>query len=265
MTTPRPDPDATSPSPLITERDGAVLTLTLNRPEKLNSITDPMLVALRGALTGEAADPAVRAVVLTGAGRAFCAGQDLQAFSGRVQEHLDRLYHPVLKAIVGLDKPVVAALNGVVAGAGLSLALACDLRVAGASATLVQAFVRIGLVPDSGGSWFLPRLVGLGRALEMSLLGDDVPAAEALRIGLVERVVADADVLPAARELAARLAAGPRSVSLIKRLLRSSMSSRLDEQLDLEARLQAEATATRDAVEGVTAFREKRPPRFEGR
>ncbi len=267
MSAPRPAADP-PPSPLITERDGAVLTLTLNRPEKLNSITDPMLVALAAALTSAAADPAVRAVVITGAGRGFCAGQDLEALSGRVesvQEHLDRFYHPVLQAMVSLDKPVVAAINGVAAGAGLSLALACDLRVAGASATLVQAFVRVGLVPDSGGSWFLPRLVGLGRALEMSMLGDEVPAAEAFRIGLLHQVVDDARVLPAARELATRLAAGPRAVGLIKQLIRSSMSNRLDEQLVLEANLQAQAVATQDVIEGVTAFREKRPPRFQGR
>jgi 2-(1,2-epoxy-1,2-dihydrophenyl)acetyl-CoA isomerase len=267
MSIPKPDPEP-SPSPLLTERDGAVLTLTLNRPEKLNSVTDAMLVALAAALTSEAADPGVRAVVLTGAGRGFCAGQDLGAFSGRVegvQEHLDRFYHPVLRALIGLDKPVVAAINGVAAGAGLSLALACDLRVAGASATLVQAFVRIGLVPDSGGSWFLPRLVGLSRALEMSMLGDDVPAQEALRIGLVDRVVPDADVLPTAQELAARLAAGPRAVGLIRQLIRSSLSNRLDEQLEMEARLQAQAAASQDVIEGVTAFQEKRPPRFGGR
>jgi 2-(1,2-epoxy-1,2-dihydrophenyl)acetyl-CoA isomerase len=257
-----------SPSPVLVEREGSVLILTLNRPEKLNSITDEMLVALAATLGSEGADPQVRAVVLTGAGRGFCAGQDLAAFAGRAEDagdHLRRFYHPVLEGIVGLDKPVVAAVNGVAAGAGLSLALACDLRIAGSSASFVQAFVRIGLVPDSGGSWFLPRLVGLGRALEMSMLGDAVPAAEALRMGLVERVVPDPDVLPTAREVATRLAAGPVAVGLIKRLIRSSMSNSLAQQLELESQLQTQAMATEDVAEGVGAFREKRPPRFRGR
>jgi 2-(1,2-epoxy-1,2-dihydrophenyl)acetyl-CoA isomerase len=261
--------DASSP-PLLAALDGAVLLLTLNRPETLNSLTSEMLVALDRALEEDAAEQAVRAVVITGSGRGFCSGQDLTELPGQagdvdVRARLASDYLPVIQAISTLEKPVIAAVNGVAAGAGLSLALACDLRVAAETATLVQAFVRIGLVPDAGATYFLPRLVGLGRAVELSLLGDTVPAAEALRIGLVNQVVPDAQLLAAARELAGRLAAGPRSLGLTKRLFRQSLGSTLAAQFDREADAQAEAVATEDFLEGLAAFSEKRSPRFRGR
>ena len=221
-------------------------------------------------LDEDAAEPAVRAVVITGAGRGFCSGQDLAELPDRVsgvdvRARLTADYLPVVQAIATLEKPVLAAVNGVAAGAGLALALACDLRLAAETATFVQAFVRRGLVPDAGASYFLPRLVGLGRALELTLLGDPVSAADADRIGLVNRVVPDAELMPAALELAARLAAGARSVGLAKRLLRQSMGASLTQQSAREADTQAEAVATEDFAEGLAAFREKRPPRFRGR
>ncbi|MGA8017068.1 MAG: enoyl-CoA hydratase-related protein [Candidatus Dormiibacterota bacterium] len=261
---------ATDPAPLLVSREGPLLILTLNRPASLNSLTTEMLLELGRALSADAREPEVRAVLLTGAGRGFCAGQNLGTGSEGIaaldpRDHLREHYLPVIEAIASLEKPVVAAVNGVAAGAGLSLALACDLRVAAESASFVQAFVRVGLVPDSGGSWFLPRLVGMGRAMEMSMLGDPVPAREALHIGLVQRVVPDSELPGAARELGLRLASGPRSVGLIKRLIRSSLYSRLDDQFDLEAEIQAEAMASDDFAEGVAAFREKRQPRFQGR
>jgi 2-(1,2-epoxy-1,2-dihydrophenyl)acetyl-CoA isomerase len=263
-------PDDPGPPPLLVARDGPVLILTLNRPAVLNSLTSPLLLQLGEAIATTAADPAVRAVILTGAGRAFCAGQDLGEWGGRAGDHDPRAhlrghYLPIVEGIAALDAPVIAAVNGVAAGAGLSLALACDLRVASESASFIQAFVRVGLVPDSGGSWFLPRLVGLGRALEMSLLGDPVSAAQALRIGLAERVVPDAELMPAALELAQRLARGPCSIGLIKRLLRHSLDNRLAAQLELEGELQAEAMSSADFAEGVAAFAAKRPPEFRGR
>jgi 2-(1,2-epoxy-1,2-dihydrophenyl)acetyl-CoA isomerase len=256
--------------PLLTALDGAVLLLTLNRPQSHNLLTAEMLLALSRALDEDAAEPAIRAVVITGTGHAFCAGQDLteipipaDGLDARTQLGADHL--PVVRAMLSLEKPVIAAVNGVAAGAGLSLALAADLRIAAETATFVSASVHAGLVPDAGASYFLPRLVGLGRALELTLLGETLSAADALRIGLVNRVVPAASLLAATRELAVRLAAGPRSIGLTKRLLRQGLESSLAGQLVREGDAQAEAISTEDFREGLAARLERRPPRFRGR
>ena len=252
-------------SEVLTERDGAVLTITLNRPEVFNAFNAALHAALAAALE-EAADPGVRAVVITGAGRGFCAGQDLKEFSEMpesIRERLEQTYHPNIRAIRGLAKPVIAAVNGPCAGAGLSLACACDLRIAADTATFVPGFIGIGLVPDSGGSWFVHRLLGFARAFEWMTSNRKLTAAEAHAWGLVSEVTGD---LPArAAALAAEYAALPtRGIGLTKRLFEHAHTASLDEQLELEAALQQEATGTADFAEGVAAFIEKRPPRFTG-
>jgi 2-(1,2-epoxy-1,2-dihydrophenyl)acetyl-CoA isomerase len=252
-----------------------VLTLTMNRPERLNSIDETLLSALTAGFQAARSDEAVRCIVLTGAGRGFCAGADLTQSAMRsgggagvgaqIRERLQAVYAPLIALIRDVEKPVVAAVNGVAAGAGMSLALACDLRVAAESAYFLQAFVRIGLVPDAGSTYFLPRLVGVGRAMELAMLGERVPAAEALQLGLVNRVVPDESLGSAVAELAGRLARGPRSLGLIKRAVYLSMESDLRAQLANEENLQALAANTEDFVEGVSAFLEKRPAQFRGR
>jgi 2-(1,2-epoxy-1,2-dihydrophenyl)acetyl-CoA isomerase len=251
-----------------TSRDGGVLTITLNRPDAYNAFTTSMHAALAAALE-EAAAEDVRAVVITGAGRGFCAGQDLNEFRSLdhdVGEHLAATYHPNIRAIRALGKPVIAAVNGAAAGAGLSLACACDYRVAAESASFVPGFIGIGLVPDSGGSYFVARLLGPSRAFTWMTSNRKLTAAEAHAWGLVDEVV-DGDGLPArAAELAAAYAAAPtRGIALSKRLFDHAATATLDEQLALEAELQTAATKTGDFREGVAAFLEKRPPRFEGR
>ncbi len=251
------------------EIDGAVATLTLDRPAALNALTVPLKIALLAELERIATDRTIRSVILTGAGRAFCAGQDLAERdapdAAPLETELRDRYNPIVLALRSLPQPVVAAINGVAAGAGASLAFACDLRIAAADARFVLAFGRIGLVPDSGATWFLPRLVGTARAAELALLGDPVDAETALRIGLVHRVVPTADLATEARALADRLAASaPRAVAMTKAALDRSWALTLDEALDEEARLQGIAGATADHREGLAAFREKRPPRFTG-
>jgi 2-(1,2-epoxy-1,2-dihydrophenyl)acetyl-CoA isomerase len=252
-------------SEVLTEREDAVLTITLNRPEVFNAFNAALHAALATALQ-EAADPGVRAVVITGAGRGFCAGQDLKEFSGMpesIRERLEQTYHPNIRAIRGLAKPVIAAVNGPCAGAGLSLACACDLRIAADTATFVPGFIGIGLVPDSGGSWFVHRLLGFARAFEWMTSNRKLTAAEAHAWGLVSAVTDD---LPArAAALAREYAALPtRGIGLTKRLFEHAYTASLDEQLELEAALQQEATGTADFAEGVAAFIEKRPPEFRG-
>jgi 2-(1,2-epoxy-1,2-dihydrophenyl)acetyl-CoA isomerase len=252
-------------SEVLTARDGAVLTITLNRPEVFNAFNAALHAALAAALD-EAADPAVRAVVVTGAGRGFCAGQDLKEFSEMpesIRDRLEQTYHPNIRAIRALEKPVIAAVNGPCAGAGLSLACACDLRIAADSATFVPGFIGIGLIPDSGGSWFVHRLLGFARAFEWMTSNRKLTAAEAHAWGLVSEVTDD---LPArAAALAADYAALPtRGIGLTKRLFEHAYDASLEEQLTLEAELQQEATGTADFAEGVAAFLEKRPPRFTG-
>ena len=251
-----------------TARDGAVLTITLNRPDVLNAFNGAMHKAL-GAALKEARDAEVRADVLTGAGRGFCVGQDLTEFReapGDIGERLRSTYHPNVLALRALEKPVLAAVNGPAAGAGLSFACACDLRLAAASATFVPAFINIGLVPDSGGTYFVRRLLGTARAFEWMTSGRRLSATEALEWGLVSEVVDDEKLAERAAEHAAALAAMPtRGVGLTKRLFDHAENATLEEQLELEAQLQTAATETADFREGVDAFLEKREPRFEGR
>ena len=264
----------TSLSPLRVERDGAVTVLTLNRPDVLNAFDEPLTEALNASLADCAADAAIRAVVITGAGRAFSAGQDLADRLSMIEKggdvhlgnELRRRYHPAIAAIREMRKPVIAAVNGVAAGAGLGVAIACDVRVAAASASFRPAWGRVGLVPDAGSAFFLPRLVGWGRALDMVLTGEPVAAEEALRIGLVTRVWPDAEFAAKWRELAQLLARGAtEAFALTKEGLNAAMARGFAEFLDHEAELQDRAGRTHDYAEGVRAFSEKRPANMKGK
>jgi 2-(1,2-epoxy-1,2-dihydrophenyl)acetyl-CoA isomerase len=251
------------------ETSDAIATITLDRPEALNALDRSMKNGVLAALRRVERDRSVRALVLTGAGRAFCAGQDLrEPFGGPHPTLADELrlrYNPVILAIRRIAKPVIAAVNGVAAGAGCSLALACDLRIAAEGASFVLAFGRVGLVPDSGATWFLPRIVGLARAAELALVGDPLSADEAARIGLVSRVVPAEALLDEARALARRIADGsPLSMALTKRALQYSAGAGLEDALEHEAELQGIAGRSKDHEEGVAAFREKRAARFTG-
>jgi 2-(1,2-epoxy-1,2-dihydrophenyl)acetyl-CoA isomerase len=251
-----------------TGREGAVMTITLNRPDVLNALTSDTHRELVAALRDARADD-VRAVIITGAGRGFCVGQDLTEFregAGDVGDRLRSNYHPTVHAIRALEKPVIAAVNGPAAGAGLSLACACDIRIAADTASFVPAFINIGLIPDSGGTYFISRLLGLARAFEWMSSGRKLTAAEAHAWGLVSEVV-EADELSArAAEVAATYAALPtRGIGMTKRLFDRAAAATLEEQLELEAQLQSAATKTEDFREGVAAFLEKRDPRFAGR
>jgi 2-(1,2-epoxy-1,2-dihydrophenyl)acetyl-CoA isomerase len=252
---------------VLTSRDGAVLTITLNRPEVYNAFNRALHDALRDALT-EAQDPAVRGVVVTGAGKGFCAGQDLKEFgqvSASIRDALEQTYHPNIRLVRALEKPVIAAVNGPAAGAGLSFACACDIRVASDTATFVPGFVGIGLVPDSGGTWFVHRLLGFARAFEWMCANTRLSAAEALDWGLVSEVVPAASFESRVAELAAEWAARPTlAVGRTKQLFEHAFSASLEEQLALEAELQQASVATADFREGVGAFLEKRPPTFTG-
>jgi 2-(1,2-epoxy-1,2-dihydrophenyl)acetyl-CoA isomerase len=254
---------------VVTSRDGAVLTITLNRPEAYNAFTRELHAALHEALTGEAAEPDVRAVVITGAGKGFCAGQDIREFSelpGSIRDALEQTYHPNVRALRALEKPVLAAINGAAAGAGLSLACACDVRIASDAATFVPGFVGIGLVPDSGGTWFIHRLLGFARAFEWMSTNRKLSAAEAHAWGLVSEVVPAAQFADGVAQRAAAWATLPtRAVAFTKQLFEHAYEATLEAQLALEAELQGIATGTDDFREGVSAFLEKRAPSFSGR
>jgi 2-(1,2-epoxy-1,2-dihydrophenyl)acetyl-CoA isomerase len=254
---------------LLYEKRNGVAAITLNRPQALNAFTPQMNLEFQDALKDAEQDGAIRCFLITGAGRAFCAGQDLK---GRTKEQRGSLgaslrerYNPLILRLRRTEKIVVAGVNGVAAGAGCNLALACDLRIASEDARFIQAFVKVGLAPDSGGSFFLPRLVGLSKALELLLLGDPVDAREAQRIGLVAKVVPSAELPGAMRELAERIACGPRSIGLIKRAVNRALLPELEAQLEYEAYLQEIAGRSADYDEGVTAFLEKRQPAFTGK
>jgi 2-(1,2-epoxy-1,2-dihydrophenyl)acetyl-CoA isomerase len=259
-------------SVLLESLEAGVLTLTLNRPERYNALNVPLQEALALAIRRAAADDDCRVVMLTGAGKGFCAGADLTDRSitpGEARpdlgESLDRRYNPLIRAMRSLPKPIVCAVNGAAAGAGANLALACDIVLAAKSAKFLQAFARIGLVPDAGGTWILPRLIGDARARALMMLADPIGAEEAAAWGLIYRAVDDDQLIGQAREIAERFAAGPtRAYGLMKRAFAASFSNSLDAQLDLERDLQREAGGTNDFVEGVRAFLEKRQANFRG-
>jgi 2-(1,2-epoxy-1,2-dihydrophenyl)acetyl-CoA isomerase len=259
---------STTAATVRVERAGAVATVVLDRADAMNAQTAASRRELIGCVREVARDPDVRAVVLTGAGRAFCAGQDLREEGAldHVAETVRETYGPIVISLAEMEKPTVAAVNGAAAGAGLSFALACDLRVMSEQAVLLMAFSNIGLVPDSGGSWFLARNLGYARAFEIAATGRRIDAAEALQLGLVQQVVPRDDVLSVAQGLAAELAARPTAaLAWTKRLLRGALTGSLAETIEREAQLQAAAVGTHDHREGVQAFLEKREPRFEGR
>jgi 2-(1,2-epoxy-1,2-dihydrophenyl)acetyl-CoA isomerase len=258
---------------IMFEVEQGVATITLNRPDVLNSFIMPMAADVQHALRVAAEDDSIRAVLLTGAGRAFCAGQDLSEAAPAdgseappIAEIVRKTYNPMVRGIRALEKPVVCAVNGVAAGAGANLALACDVVLAADTASFVQAFSKIGLIPDTGGTFFLPRLVGLARATALAFFGDKLSAGDAQAMGMIYRVVEGSRLMDEARALARRLATQPtRGFGLTKRAFNQGLANDLDAQLEVEAELQAEAAGTEDFAEGVRAFMEKRQPTFAGR
>ena len=260
-------------SSILVSLDAGVLSITLSRPDKLNAFNPEMHLRLKAALERARDEPEVRAVLLTGAGRGFCAGQDLaerNVAAGAAPIDLSvtigSYYNPLIRRMRELPKPIVGAVNGVAAGAGANIALACDLVLAARSASFVQAFSRIGLLPDSGGTYFLPRLAGTARAMGLALLGEKLSAEDAERWGLIWKAVDDAQLMTEATSLAKTLAQGPtKAYGLIKKALYASASNALDAQLDVERDLQREAGVSEDYREGVAAFMAKRKPVFKGK
>ena len=249
--------------------DEGVGVITLNRPDKLNSFNQQMAYDVQGALDHCMENPEVRCVVITGAGRAFCAGQDLEEAiapdSAEIEEHVETKYNPMVRKIRAIEKPVIAAVNGVAAGAGANLAYCCDLVVAAESAKFIQSFINIGLVPDTGGTYFLPRLVGIHKASVMTMLGEKMLAEEAKDLGLVYKIFPNEELLDGAMELAKRMAKMPtRGIGLTKKALNYSLRNNLNEQLAVEKDLQGQAGRTSDNTEGINAFLEKRKPNFTG-
>ena len=248
-----------------------VCTITLNRPEVYNALNEQMKKDLGEALRAAEKDPAVRCLVIRGSGdKAFCSGQDLKEHSGdkerrSLKESLEKSYNPMIRSMRTMEKPIIGMINGVAAGAGLSIALACDYRIMADHAKLIEVFIRIGLVPDSGSHWFLPRLVGMAKAFEYAALGDDISATEAERTGLVNKVVPASELEKTTTELALKFAKAPtKAIGLIKRTLNKALSSDLDTLLEYEATVQEIASLTADHKEGTQAFLEKRPPQFKG-
>lgn len=243
--------------------------ITLNRPEVFNSFNKEMALALQKTLDDYANDSSIRAILLTGNGRAFCAGQDLQEAIDdnglEIKQIVDEHYNPIVKKLRSIKKPVVAAVNGVAAGAGANLALACDVVVAAKSSSFLQAFSKIGLVPDTGGTFNLPRIIGFQKASALMMLGDKVPAEEAEKMGMIYKVFPDEEFSTESEKLAMKLANMPTmALGYIKELLNQSMTNTLDQQLEMEKDYQFNATETHDYKEGVQAFLEKRTPEFKG-
>lgn len=260
---------------ILLETIGPVSLMTLNDPDVLNAFGQKLREDMQAAMDRVEAS-AARCLVITGAGRAFCSGANLNdpdrmprdraaEARGEVKSDLEAWYNPMFLRLRALPIPIVTAINGIAAGAGMSLALSGDIKIAARSASFLQAFARIGLVPDCGSSWILPRLIGVARAMELSLLAERLPAETALNWGMINRLEDDADLMPKAMALAEGLANGPRSLGLIRRMYWEGLDNRYGDQLDLEAKLQNQAGATLDFQEGVTAFREKRAARFTGR
>jgi 2-(1,2-epoxy-1,2-dihydrophenyl)acetyl-CoA isomerase len=260
-------------APILVSREAGILSLTLNRPDKLNAFNPEMHKLLREALEEARDEAAVRAVLLTGSGRGFCAGQDLSernvsadAAPIDLSVSLGSNYNPLVRRLRALPKPVVCAVNGVAAGAGANIALACDIVLAARSASFVQSFSKLGLVPDSGGTYFLPRLVGSARAMGLALLAERLSAEEAERWGLIWKAVDDARLMDEASAIARLLAVGPtKGYGLVKKAFHASAGNSLDAQLELERDLQREAGFSEDYREGVAAFMQKRKPQFKGK
>jgi 2-(1,2-epoxy-1,2-dihydrophenyl)acetyl-CoA isomerase len=258
--------------PILIEPRTGYYVITLNRPQRLNAFNEAMHQSLKRALAEAESDESCRALLLTGAGRGFCSGQDLSDRLSKTGETivlggaLEAYYNPLIRKLRALPFPVVAAVNGIAAGAGANIALACDIVLAGRSASFMQAFARIGLVPDCGGTWFLPRLVGPARARGLALTAEPLPAEKAEAWGLIWKMVEDDVLMEEAHRLCAQFAAAPTiGLALTKRALDESWSNDLDAQLDFEREAQHEASLTPDYTEGMRAFMEKRPPRFTGR
>ena len=258
---------------ILHESGAGIARLTLNRPDRLNSFTAKMHEELRDALARVRADASARVLLLTGAGRGFCAGQDLSDRAVAPGDapvdlgaSIEANYRPLVLALQSFPMPVVCAVNGVAAGAGANIALACDLVIAARSASFIQAFCKIGLIPDSGGTYFLPRLVGTARAMGLALLGDKLPAQAAADWGLIWKCVDDADLAPTVEALLAQLAQAPtQGLVATRRALHAGSAATLETQLDLERDLQRELGYSADYREGVAAFLDKRPPRFTGK
>ena len=256
-------------SVIITEIDGSVLKITLNRPDKFNSFNRDMALQMQAALDNAATDKNIRAVYITGNGKAFCAGQDLSEAMDKSGPGIERIvrehYNPIVLKIRAIEKPVICAVNGVAAGAGANIALACDVVIAATSVGFIQAFSKIGLVPDNGGTFFLPRIIGFGKASALMMLGDKVSATDAEKMGMIYKSVEDSQLHTEAMTVAKTLADLPtKALGFTKRMLNQSMNNSLEQQLECEAELQVQAASTYDYNEGVSAFLGKRKPIFKG-